>query len=612
MKLRHSNKFVYIKPNQQASNNTINIPNLGGTDRNMMFTSSDQTIRDTQTFQEPITCNKQPTQNSHLTRKDYVDNKLNTKVAKNQIMSGNAEADKLVKYIPDKGIITPKLYFKDEFNDSVIIKVDDQDFDDMPLYIPNLKNYDGNDSRRKSEISVTSTDQIITGKKTFQKSIICNEQPTQNSHLTRKDYVDSRISNGGNFLKTDGTNFMTGELNMNEQKVKNMVYPTDEQDAVNKRYLESQLHDYARTDGQNRMTFDLNMNRYKIINLRDTTGLSFSSEAVNKKYVDDEVAKIPSVDTSTFLKKDGTVAMTGNLNMNNNRLINLNDPNNDTDTANKRYIDDEIKKASKKSSHTQENEFLYLMPDIDQTSTEYGMIVDGYANYEQSFHSNKKVISFKANLSGSSYRYRIGFQLGLIQVDQNYTMAIEQLFTNQTYWNKAEITINGTGISLHFIHTQKYQYAINNTNYYYIKTIVQLRKLTAPSHFIYYTTHIDNVSNPPNQISLNLVAYGARGSFNNVDESVYNEVLFKLVNDRIQPQKDIDMNNRKIINIPDGINEKDPVNKGQMESQIAFAGGKLHEYHLYTDGNPFNYLKIGNTHNHFFFMKAGSVLKNLK
>ena len=99
---------------------------------------------------------------------------------------------KLVKYLPDKGIITPKLYIEDEFTDSVIIKVDGQDFHDMPLYIPNLKNHDGVGGRRRSEIIVTSTDQIITGKKTFQKSIICNEQPTQNSHLTRKDYVDSR------------------------------------------------------------------------------------------------------------------------------------------------------------------------------------------------------------------------------------------------------------------------------------------------------------------------------------------------------------------------------------------------------------------------------------
>ena len=148
----------------------------------------------------------------------------------------------------------------------------------------------------------------------------------------------------------------------------------------------------------------------------------------------------------------------------------------------------------KNPSHTQENEFLYLMSDIDQTSTVYGMAVDGYTNYQQSFHPNKKVISFKANLIGSNYRYRIGFELGLIQTDQNYTMAIEQLFTNKIYWKKSDITIKGTGVSLPFIHTTKYQYAINNTNYYYVKTVVQLRKLTAPSHFLYYTTHIDNVS----------------------------------------------------------------------------------------------------------------------
>ena len=75
---------------------------------------------------------------------------------------------------------------------------------------------------------------------------------------------------------------MTGDFNMNEQKVKNMLDPSNEQDGVNKRFLEARLHDYLKTDGQNPMTFDLNMNNHKIINLRDTTGSSFDSEAVNK------------------------------------------------------------------------------------------------------------------------------------------------------------------------------------------------------------------------------------------------------------------------------------------------------------------------------------------
>ena len=69
-----------------------------------------------------------------------------------------------MRYLPDEGIITPKLYIEDEFNYSVIIKSDDQDFDDMNLYIPNIKNYDGLNNRRKSNIVVNSIDNTFTGK----------------------------------------------------------------------------------------------------------------------------------------------------------------------------------------------------------------------------------------------------------------------------------------------------------------------------------------------------------------------------------------------------------------------------------------------------------------
>ena len=42
-----------------------------------------------------------------------------------------------------------------------------------------------------------------------------------------------------------------------------------------------------------------------------------------KKYVDDNSG---SPDLSNYLKKDGTVVMTGNLNLNNNKIINLSKP----------------------------------------------------------------------------------------------------------------------------------------------------------------------------------------------------------------------------------------------------------------------------------------------
>ena len=106
-----------------------------------------------------------------------------------------------------------------------------------------------------------------------------------------------------------------------------------------------------------------------------------------------------------------------------------------------------------------------------------------------------------------------------------------------------------------------------------MKTIVQFRKITAPSHFFYYTTHIDNQTNPPSEISLKMLVYGVRGLFHNVDENVYNEDLFKVVNDRIQLNKEFDMNNQKIINVSDGVNNNDAINKGQLDTSTSALDG---------------------------------------
>ena len=48
--------------------------------------------------------------------------------------------------------------------DSVIIQSDDQDNDDVSLFIPNLKNYDSIAGRRKSIIVVNSIDNTFTGR----------------------------------------------------------------------------------------------------------------------------------------------------------------------------------------------------------------------------------------------------------------------------------------------------------------------------------------------------------------------------------------------------------------------------------------------------------------
>ena len=97
---------------------------------------------------------------------------MSGKVSTDMVMTlGRPEGEKIVRYLPNPGgeeknvgLITHKLYIEDEFNDSVILQADDQDYDDVHLYIPNLKNYDNSGGRRKSNLVVNSVDNNITGK----------------------------------------------------------------------------------------------------------------------------------------------------------------------------------------------------------------------------------------------------------------------------------------------------------------------------------------------------------------------------------------------------------------------------------------------------------------
>ena len=105
------------------------------------------------------------TENQDCITKHQLDIGLNTKVDNSEVSTtGDAEAVKLIRYTSDSGLITKIIFIGDRYNDSAVIESDDQDFDDVTLYIPNLKNYDGISGRRKSNIDVNSIDNTFTGK----------------------------------------------------------------------------------------------------------------------------------------------------------------------------------------------------------------------------------------------------------------------------------------------------------------------------------------------------------------------------------------------------------------------------------------------------------------
>lgn len=85
-------------------------------------------------------------------------------------------------------------------------------------------------------------------------------------------------------------------------------------------------------------------------------------EAASKKYVD-----------NNFFNMDGTSSMVGSLHMNDHRTTGLSlHPLTADEAVNKKYLDDQIKKSNIKPSHTVKNVFQYLMNDSNEWTAEDG------------------------------------------------------------------------------------------------------------------------------------------------------------------------------------------------------------------------------------------------
>lgn len=85
---------------------------------------------------------------------------------------------------------------------------------------------------------------------------------------------------------------------------------------------------------------DVSMGGYKLTNLGTPTE---ATDAANKEYVDEAVKNIDisGIDASNKVSKAGDI-MAGQLDMNTNKIIGLGDPEDDTDAANKAYVDEKV------------------------------------------------------------------------------------------------------------------------------------------------------------------------------------------------------------------------------------------------------------------------------
>ena len=390
--------------------------------------------------------------------------------------------------------------------------------------------------------------------------------PTSSHQVTNKGYCDY------NFLNRQKGGVLMGPLSMNQNDLIGIPdTPKFSYSAVNKNYVDTEItkvHQnldsapFLRKDGQRAMTGSLNMNGNQIIRLKEPVS---SSDASTKGYTDQKIDNIQKIDTTLFIKKDGSVPMAADLDMGTHKIINVGQPTTDTDAASKGYIDNTLAESHLTSSH-KSNEFKYLN-DPNETSSEYNITVEAFTDFNESPHKNKKAfeITLQKDVGTNDYRSRMGFNLYPLPLG-TYTIIFEYYFPENT---NIQLSCQSTTA---YVHKQ-----IQKDFTDYSKLLVQINNnsKTTPD-YLFFTIHGTAVVNNPEGY---IIVYGVKDWSDSVDSSVYDDAfyvqMFKYKNGDMQMQTDIDMNTHKIKNNPLPTNPTDLLTKESLITNDTYVSGNI-------------------------------------
>ena len=458
--------------------------------------------------------------------------------------------------------------------------------------------------------SLITVDSNIDMKSQF--SITKLKTPSDNDDAATKKYVDDSKVDGSVFLKLDGTRQMTGNLNMNNNRILNIPAPNGNNQPTPLAYCDLA---YLKVDGSNSMTNNLNMNNKKIINLITPTN---NSDATTKKYVDDSIS---NQDFSSFFKKDGSITMTSDLNIGGHKIINLEDPSSDSDAVNKKYVDSHIHQTQVQPSHYKD-EFAFLMSsptqwtdEIDNRTSFIPKKITYLPTLKGNFHEyNTRVLymNILKNFQGG-YKYKMGLNFYRLVGGADYTLCLEILNTDYLLWYKTRVSVDNNssqGLQLGNVSVKKLQHSFTDSKsqtqfMYYHRVIINFKKLTTGNRFfIHILVNIPNNGNDlsvyPLQFSgVYMIASGIMSKVSNIDpDKVYDyHSAFEIYRTQVKYNVEINANNKKIINIAlDKGHDSSAATVGMAKELIPFTTNHVYrqyfkEFYDFTDANIYGLSK---------------------
>ena len=221
------------------------------------------------------------------------------------------------------------------------------------------------DNKRIFALKDPKKDYEATNKKYVDDTITKRLQEEKDNFLPQdpatKEYVDEAIkglaggdllvSKEGVFIKANGHYRATAPLDIDNHKMENLPDPVDDKDAVNKKYIDDVVENLTlkqglirENGGFNLVDSYINMNFHNIRNV----GLpKDESDAVPRRFVDSEIKEVEEKiqkikeksEERPFLKENGNYQASTSINMNFNKLLNLQKPTEPYDAATKDYVD---------------------------------------------------------------------------------------------------------------------------------------------------------------------------------------------------------------------------------------------------------------------------------